>query len=134
MQRFITINSTRSTGSTKLLELTGRTSGPELTWHTGFLVSTGRTFLEFTGLLELTVRTILLEFTEGIGLRTSAGRTLLELTRPKRLLEWTVWISTRSTRLLELTGCTSLLELTGRSGLSQLTGHIILLKLTEVHV
>ena len=77
------------------------------------------------------MRTVLLEFTEGIGLRTSAGYTLLELTRPKGLLESTVWISTGSTRLLELTGCTSLLELTGRSSLLQLTGHIILLKLTE---
>ena len=48
-----------STGSTKLLELTGRTSGLELRGHTGFLVSTGRTILEFAGLLALIVRTIL---------------------------------------------------------------------------
>ena len=57
----------------------------ELTGHTGFLVSTGRSILEFTGLLELTVRTILLEFTEGIGLQTSTGRTLLKLTGCKGL-------------------------------------------------
>ena len=68
-----------STGNTNLLEFTGRrdlriskgrTGLLELTVHTGFLGSTGRTILEFTGLLELIGGTILLEFTEGIGLRT----------------------------------------------------------------
>ena len=44
-----------STGSTKLLELTGLMSVLELTQHTVFLVSTGCTFLEFTGLLELSL-------------------------------------------------------------------------------
>ena len=69
----------------------GRTGLLRLTGHSGFLVSTECTILEFTGLLELTVRTFLLEFTEGIGLRTSRGRTaLLELTGRKGLLQSTV--------------------------------------------
>ena len=77
------------------------------------------------------MRTILLEFTEGIGLRTWTGRTLLELTGRKGLLESTRWISTGSTKLLELTEYRSVLELTGRSGLLDLTEHIIILKLIE---
>ena len=89
--RFIRIHRTyrlrTSIGRTGLLRLTG---------HSGFLVSTERTILEFTGLLELTVRTFLLEFAESIGLRTSTGRTgLLELTGCKGLLESTVQISTK---------------------------------------
>ena len=69
----------------------GRTGLQELIGHTGFLVLTRRTMLEFTGLLELLVHTILLEFTEGIGLRTSTGHAgFLELTGRKGLLESTV--------------------------------------------
>ena len=103
-----------------------------MTRHTGFLVLTGCTILEFTGLLESKVRTILLEFTEGIGLQTSTGRTgLLELTGHKGLLESTVQILTGSVKLLELTGRTSVLDLTVCSDLSELTGHIFLLKLAE---
>ena len=91
------------TGSIKLQELIRHTSVLGLTGHTGFLVSTGRTILEFAGLLELKVHTALLEFTEGIGLQTSTERTdLLELKGRKGLLESTVQILTGSTKLLEL--------------------------------
>ena len=85
-----------------------------MTGHTGFVVPTVRTILEFTGLLELKVRTNSLELTESIGLQTSTGRLdLLELTGRKALLESTVQISTGSAKLLELTGRTSVQELQG---------------------
>ena len=112
------------TGLADLQTTIGRTGLLKLTWHTGFLVSTGRTILEFTGLLELTVCTVLLEFTESTGLRTSTGHTdLLELTGRKGLLESTVQILTGNTKLLELTGHTSVLKLTGHTGFLVSTGH-----------
>ena len=76
--------------------------------HTGFLVLTGRTILEFVGLLELKVRTILLEYTEGVGLRTSTGRTgrtsVLKLRGPTGFL-----VSTGGT-ILEFTYLLALIE------------------------
>ena len=63
------------TGRTDLQRSIGRTGLLELAWHTGFLLSTGRTISEFTGLSELIMRTVLLEFIEDIGLRTPTGHT-----------------------------------------------------------
>ena len=51
-----------SAGRTGLLELTGRTSVLKLRGHTGFLVSTGGTILEFTYLLALIEHTIFVSF------------------------------------------------------------------------
>ena len=103
------------TGSIKLQELIRHTSVLGLTGHTGFLVSTGRTILEFAGLLELKVHTALLEFTEGIGLQTSTERT--DLTWIKRMQRFIRINSTnidRKHKVTRIKGCTSVLELTGR--------------------
>ena len=91
-------------GRTDLRTSIARIGLLELRGHTGFLVLTGRTILEFVALLELKVCTILLEYTEGIGLRTSTGRT----------------------GLLELTGRTSVVKLRGYTGFLVSTGGTIL--------
>ena len=91
-------------GRTDLRTSIARIGLLELRGHTGFLVLTGRTILEFVALLELKVCTILLEYTEGIDLRTSTGRT----------------------GLLELTGRTSVVKLRGYTGFLVSTGGTIL--------